>query len=44
MGCKFVLGSYDWIHDRGVVFAPDFITIDGSEGGAGFVTQPADSY
>ncbi len=45
-GCKFVLGSYDWVHElclaihaRGVVFAPDFITLDSADGGTGASPQ-----
>ena len=45
-GCKFVLGSYDWLHDlcraihaRGVMFAPDFITLDSADGGTGASPQ-----
>lgn len=41
-GFKIVLGNYDWLDDlcqeiqkRGLDFAPDFITLDGSEGGSG---------
>lgn len=41
-GFKVVLGSYEWIHDlfgeilkRGIESAPDFITLDGAEGGTG---------
>lgn len=41
-GFKVALGSYDWldelcqeIHKRGVEHAPDFITLDGAEGGTG---------
>lgn len=41
-GFKVVLGSYEWlddlcqqIHRRGIESAPDFITLDGSEGGTG---------
>ena len=41
-GFKTVLGSYEWIEElaveilkRGIEKAPDFITIDGSEGGTG---------
>ena len=41
-GFKTVLGDYDWLHDlckeiilRGKEHAPDFITLDGSEGGTG---------
>ncbi|MFC3909698.1 FMN-binding glutamate synthase family protein [Legionella dresdenensis] len=45
-GCKFVLGSYEWVHDlclaihkRGVQFAPDFITLDSADGGTGASPQ-----
>lgn len=45
-GCKFVLGSYEWVHDlcraihaRGVRFAPDFITLDSADGGTGASPQ-----
>ena len=45
-GCKFVLGSYDWLHDfclaihaKGVQFAPDFITLDSADGGTGASPQ-----
>ncbi len=41
-GFKIVLGDYAWLHDfceeiirRGEEHAPDFITLDGSEGGTG---------
>lgn len=41
-GFKIVLGSYEWLDDlcaniikRGIDSAPDFITLDGSEGGTG---------
>ena len=41
-GIKFVLGAYGWletfcqaIHKRGLASAPDFITLDGGEGGTG---------
>jgi glutamate synthase domain-containing protein 2 len=41
-GIKFVLGDPEWlddlftqIHERGIEHAPDFITIDGAEGGTG---------
>ncbi|MBS0286928.1 MAG: FMN-binding glutamate synthase family protein [Proteobacteria bacterium] len=41
-GFKVVLGNYDWLHvlfklinKRGVESAPDFITLDGKEGGTG---------
>lgn len=46
VGCKFVLGSYDWLHQlclaihaRGVVSAPDFITLDSADGGTGASPQ-----
>ena len=46
VGCKFVLGSYDWvhelclsIHDKGVIFAPDFISLDSADGGTGASPQ-----
>ncbi len=46
VGCKFVLGSYEWLHDlcltihqRGTRFAPDFITLDSSDGGTGASPQ-----
>lgn len=46
VGCKFVLGSYEWLHDlclaihhRGIRFAPDFITLDSSDGGTGASPQ-----
>lgn len=42
VGFKTVLGSYEWLDDlcteiikRGIDSAPDFITLDGSEGGTG---------
>ncbi len=42
VGFKIVLGSYEWlddlfleIHKRGIEHAPDFITLDGAEGGTG---------
>lgn len=42
VGCKFVLGAYGWIddfctriHQRGLDYAPDFITIDSADGGTG---------
>jgi len=41
-GIKTVLGSYEWLDDlcqeiykRGIESAPDFITLDGAEGGTG---------
>lgn len=46
VGCKFVLGSYDWLHElclcihkRGVAFAPDYITLDSADGGTGASPQ-----
>lgn len=46
VGCKFVLGSYGWLHDlckaihqRGIKIAPDFITLDSSDGGTGASPQ-----
>lgn len=46
VGCKFVLGSYEWlhdlclaIHDRGLRFAPDFISLDSADGGTGASPQ-----
>lgn len=42
VGFKTVLGSYEWLDDlckeiiaRGIESAPDFITLDGAEGGTG---------
>ena len=41
-GFKVVLGNYDWLDElfqeiikRGIEYAPDFITLDGAEGGTG---------
>src|SRR3990167_2167694 len=46
VGCKFVLGSYEWlqdlclsIHKRGIQYAPDFITLDSADGGTGASPQ-----
>lgn len=46
VGCKFVLGSYEWvkdlcftIHQRGIQFAPDFISLDSADGGTGASPQ-----
>ena len=46
VGCKFVLGSYEWLHDlclaihqRGLESAPDFITLDSADGGTGASPQ-----
>ena len=51
VGCKFVLGSYDWLHDlfkcihqREIRFAPDFITLDSSDGGTGASPQSLMDY
>lgn len=45
-GIKFVLGSYEWLHDlclaihkRGIASAPDFITLDSADGGTGAAPQ-----
>lgn len=46
VGCKFVLGSYEWMHElcvaihkRGVRYAPDFISLDSADGGTGAAPQ-----
>ncbi len=46
VGCKFVLGSYEWLHElclaihkRGSKYAPDFITLDSADGGTGASPQ-----
>lgn len=46
VGCKFVLGGYEWLHDlcrtiheRGIESAPDFITLDSADGGTGASPQ-----
>lgn len=46
VGCKFVLGSYEWlndlcyaIHERGKESAPDFISLDSADGGTGASPQ-----
>ncbi|MCX7115008.1 MAG: FMN-binding glutamate synthase family protein [Gammaproteobacteria bacterium] len=46
VGCKFVLGSYEWlndlclsIHKRGIQYAPDFISLDSADGGTGAAPQ-----
>lgn len=51
VGCKFVLGSYDWLHElcrsihlRGVQYAPDFITLDSADGGTGASPQALMDY
>lgn len=47
VGIKFVLGSHGWldelfteINHRGEASAPDFITVDGAEGGTGAAPMP----
>ena len=51
VGCKFVLGSYEWlddlfisIHQRGIASAPDFICLDSSDGGTGASPQSLMDY
>ena len=51
VGCKFVLGSYEWLHDlfraihqRGIACAPDFITLDSADGGTGASPQSLMDY
>lgn len=46
VGCKFVLGHYEWLHEfcvhihqRGIESAPDFITLDSADGGTGASPQ-----
>ena len=46
VGCKFVLGSYEWLHElcllihqRGIHVAPDFIALDSADGGTGASPQ-----
>ncbi|MCG8609957.1 MAG: FMN-binding glutamate synthase family protein [Pseudomonadales bacterium] len=50
-GFKFVLGAYGFleimlksIHERGLEFAPDFITIDSADGGTGAAPQSLIDY
>ncbi len=47
VGFKMVMGTSDWLHDlfeqvhqRGLESAPDFITLDGGEGGSGAAPMP----
>jgi len=47
VGLKMVVGSCEWldalcdeIHRRGIASAPDFITVDGAEGGTGAAPLP----
>ncbi len=46
-GFKSVFGGFEWlerlcerIHERGVEYAPDFITVDGGDGGTGAAPMP----
>ena len=46
VGIKFVLGQIDWLDDlcgtireRGLEFAPDFVTVDSADGGTGAAPQ-----
>jgi glutamate synthase domain-containing protein 2 len=50
-GIKTVLGNYEWlddffgeIHRRGIEHAPDFITLDGAEGGTGAAPMSLTDY
>jgi len=50
-GFKAVIGSSDWldefcvaIHDKGMAYAPDFITIDSADGGTGAAPQSLIDY
>jgi len=47
VGFKSVIGAYGWlekmceeIHKRGIASAPDFITVDGGDGGTGAAPMP----
>src|SRR3990167_8271166 len=51
VGFKVVLGSFEWLDEffsliceRGVASAPDFITIDGAEGGTGAAPESLADY
>jgi len=51
VGIKFVLGAYGWLEemcqlivDRGQESAPDFITLDGADGGTGAAPQSLMDY
>ncbi|GAB2189282.1 FMN-binding glutamate synthase family protein [Sessilibacter sp. MAH2] len=51
VGFKLVLGTTDWlvsffgrIHQRGLEFAPDFITLDSADGGTGAAPQSLIDY
>jgi len=50
-GFKIVLGGYEWLDEffdlivkRGIEFAPDFITLDGAEGGTGAAPETLIDY
>ncbi|NHN35713.1 FMN-binding glutamate synthase family protein [Pseudomaricurvus alcaniphilus] len=50
-GFKMVLGSWEWldelgqcIHERGLEYAPDFITVDSADGGTGAAPQSLMDY
>ncbi|MHB1948449.1 MAG: FMN-binding glutamate synthase family protein [Gammaproteobacteria bacterium] len=50
-GIKMVLGNYEWLNDlcneineRGIDSAPDFITLDGAEGGSGAAPEVLADY
>ena len=51
VGIKFVLGQTEWldelfeaINERGLAYSPDFITLDGAEGGTGAAPQSLMDY
>jgi glutamate synthase domain-containing protein 2 len=51
VGIKAVIGQADWldelclnIHDRGLQYAPDFITVDSADGGTGAAPQSLIDY
>lgn len=51
VGIKAVMGDTDWLEDvfrmicvRGIESAPDFITVDGAEGGTGAAPKPLIDY
>jgi glutamate synthase domain-containing protein 2 len=51
VGIKLVLGDYSWLDkfcneilQRGIQYAPDFITLDGAEGGTGAAPQTLMDY
>jgi len=50
-GFKTVIGNFDWLEDmcqiiseKGVDYAPDFITVDSADGGTGAAPQPLMDY